>query len=695
MARRLSLASAPRGMAAPLPTDSPRLSGWIVNEFVSREREVRDTLWLLGAIVWVLAPLAGAIPLWTSIAIGALLLWRGILTWNGRRLPPRWLVAALMLAAGTAVFAQFHSIFGKDAGVAYVVLLLGLKLLELKARRDTFVVIFLCLFIMLTSLFDSQSLAQALWLFVGVLWLVTALVRMNLLGREPPLRAKVTLALQITLLALPLTIVVFIFFPRVEGPLWGMPADAYSSAPGLSDSMKPGDMEELVTSDRLAFEVDFDGRIPAANQRYWRGPVLGRYDGTTWRPMPTLGAAQSTPLDLEGDEGSTARYTVTQEPTNRNALYLLDAPVEVPRVHGLTARLKPDLEVALQGPLRERVRFDARSYTRFRYGLNASLLERREWVELPPQRNPHTLEFATRLRHEFPDDRKLIQHVLNYIRTENFEYATKGIPKLGENATDDFLFVTKRGFCEHYASAFVVLMRAADIPARVVTGYQGGDINPISGSMTIRQKDAHAWAEVWLADTGWTRFDPTAAVAPERIMLGSEETLAQTDGIAGTFRGLGTSWVRWIGYNLEVVNNTWNQWVVAYSDDSQKTLFSRLGMPDVDWSTLTIALIAGSALVLAVVGGQVLMKRPRTEPITGLYARLCERAAKLAKGGEPRRPTEGPRDYLARIATHLPESERGQIERGFALYEELRYARRTPSADGLAALRRCIRSLGA
>jgi transglutaminase-like putative cysteine protease len=516
---------------------------------------------------------------------------------------------------------------------------------------------------------------------------------MNLPQREPSLSAKVSLAGRMMLLAGPLTVAIFLFFPRVEGPLWGMPADAYSGRAGLSEVMAPGSFEKLVQSDTLAFEVEFEGAPPAPNQRYWRGPVLGTYDGTTWRPLVPVGQPVFEPLQLEGDEPSAVRYTVTLEPTNRSALYLLDAPADIPRLRGLSANLKPDLEVTLASPVRERVRFDARSYTRYRYGLNAGVLEREEWLELPAGLNPRTHAFAARLRREETDDHKLIQRVLNYIRTENFVYSTTA-PLLGRNAVDEFLFQTRRGFCEHYASAFVVLMRAVDIPARVVTGYQGGDLNPINGYMTIRQKDAHAWAEVWLADTGWTRVDPTAAVAPERILLGSEESLGRQAGFGAAFRGMGGSWMRWARYNFEAINNYWNQWVLAYSDDAQKSMFARLGMPDIDWGTLTIALIASCGLILAAVGGQITLQRRRTEPALLLYARLCARLERLGGKLPARRPDEGPRDYVSRIAPHLEPADRARAEQALALYEQLRYAQAQPSAEGLAALRACIKSLG-
>jgi transglutaminase-like putative cysteine protease len=659
-----------------------------VRRLAAREREVRDTLWLLLAIVWVLIPFAVSLPLWSTLAMVALLAWRTHLTLGGRRLPPRWLVLGLMLAAGIGVYLQYHSIFGKDAGVDYIVLLLGLKLLELKARRDTFVVIFLCSFIMLTSLFDSQSLGTALWLFAGVLWLVTALVRMNLLGGEPSLRAKLKLALQMTLLALPLTAAIFVFFPRVEGPLWGMPADAYARSAGLSDTMSPGSFEKLVQSDALAFTVRFADRMPPPSERYWRGPVLGAFDGTTWRALLNPNALD--PATLEGEPQSLIHYSISLEETNRNALYLLDAPAAAPDVRGHSSLIKSDLEVLVTIPIRQRVHFEADSYTHFHYGLALGPEDRRAWLSVPTGLNPRTREFAEQLRAEAPNDRALVTRALNFIRTQNFVYSTNA-PLLGRNGVDQFLFETRRGFCEHYASAFTVLMRFAGIPARVVTGYLGGSINPVNGDISVRQKDAHAWSEVWLPESGWTRVDPTAAVAPGRI-LDSDDTLGTDSGLAGAFRGIGADSLRWLRNHAEAINTFWNQWIVAYSDDTQKSLFSHLGMPNVDWGALTIALIASCALIVAFLGGQVILRRPRPEPVVALYLRLCE---VIGRRSAPRRPSEGPRDYFARIESALREPERTRAREAFLLYEQLRYTQDPPTAERLSALRACIRSLGA
>lgn len=664
------------------------LSRWI-ERFAMREREVRDTLWLILAILWVLAPFPAILPIWCSLTVAALLIWRSILTCGGRRPPPRAFLLGLMLLAGIAIYLQYRTLFGKDAGVAFVILLLGLKLLELRARRDILVVIFLCLFIMLTNLFESQSIPTAIWLLIGVLLLVTAMLRVNFVGREPSFQTKLRLAIQISAWALPLMVVMFLLFPRVEGPLWGMPADAFARRTGLSDSMSPGSFEHMVQSDETAFEAQFATRIPTPVQRYWRGPVFGFFDGRTWRATSTSDLWEEAP-EIEGDAPSRLAYTITLEPNNRHELYLLDAPAAAPEVPGTHATVRSDLQVTTQGPMRERVRFHAASYTRYRYGVHADAAQLRPWLELPQGYDPRTLEFARRLRADASDPHVLIARVLSFFRTQNFYY-TPDPPALGRNSIDEFLFQTRRGFCEHYAGAFVFLMRALAIPARVVTGYQGGDFNPVNRYLTVRQRDAHAWAEVWIKDEGWVRVDPTAAVAPERIERGSDQVLALDQGYGSFFGRSASGWLTSLRQHFEAVGNGWNQWIISYTGDEQSSLFSGFGIPSVNWQTLTVALITAFCAILAAVAGKVILNRPRRDPIEISYSKLC---ARLQKFGPARQPFEGPDDYRVRILPRLPESHRTLAARAFALYEGLRYA--PPTAlypKTLKEFRACVTAL--
>ncbi len=676
-----------------------------------REREVRDTLWLLLTLAWVISPHVAVLPVWCSVAVALLIGWRAWLTWRGHRLPHRWVPIALASMAGIAVWFQYRTIFGKDAGVAFIVLLLGLKLLEMRARRDIFVVIFLCLFVMLTSLFESQSMAMAGVLVVGLWMLVTALVSVQFAAHEPRWKVKALLSLRLILYALPLMAVLFVFFPRIDGPLWGMPSDAYAAKTGLSDSMSPGSFGRLAESREMAFRASFTSRVPLPSERYWRGPVFGAFDGRTWSPLAESPRRRAPRQTLVTDPSSAVDYTVTLEPSNRPWLFALDIPVVSPAAGPLSTYVRPDLQVVGDRLVRERSMYTARSYTRYRVGAGEDRVRLQDWLELPAGFNPRTHAFAARMQteesrndgggavDEARHNRRLVDRVIRMIGTQGYVY-TLDPPALGRESVDEFLFDTRRGFCEHYASAFVFLMRALDVPARVVTGYQGGEINPVDGYLEVRQRDAHAWAEVWLPDQGWVRVDPTAAVAPDRIERGAAEAFETAQGFAG-FAGRGawlSTLLQRMRFNWDAVGNAWNQWILAYNGDRQSGLLSGLGIERIDWQVLTIALIVAFGALLAGIGALALYGRVRRDPVVTLYEKACAIVARASmragRADAVRKPFEGPRDYLARVEAPLPSAMRERARAAFALYEALRYARpadeaalRARFAASVAALR--------
>ena len=678
-----------------------------------REREVRDTLWLLLTLAWVLSPHALVLPWWCGGAVVVLIAWRAWLTWNGHRLPHRLIPIALTCIAGIAVWLEYRTIFGKDAGVAYVTLLLGLKLLEMRARRDIFVVIFLSLFVMLTSLFESQSMVMAGMLMVGLWMLVTALVSVQFADHEPCWTVKARIASRLVLWALPLMAILFVLFPRIDGPLWGMPSDAYAAKTGLTEVMAPGSFGRLSESREMAFRVRFDGRVPKPAERYWRGPVLGSFDGRAWTPMPLRRNVVSRSISV--DPASAIDYSVTLEPNNRPWLFTLDVPAERPSTP-LVARIRSDLQVVSDNLVRDRTVYSARSYTRYKAGADEDRVRLQDWLELPPGFNPRTHAFAADMQAEemrrdprasTPEDdarhsRRMIERVLTMIRTQAFVYTLEP-PPLGRNSVDEFLFDTRRGYCEHYASAFVFLMRALDVPARVVTGYQGGEINPVDGFLEVRQRDAHAWAEVWIAGDGWVRFDPTAAVAPERIERGAAEAFSEVQGF-GSRDSFIASLLQRTRFNWDAIGNAWNQWILAYNADRQSSLLSGVGIEHIDWQTLTIALVVAFGGVLGGIGALILFRRPRIDPVVRQYEKACAmlaQAATLADGGRTtrsalsRQPAEGHRDYLMRVGGRLSEGLRARAEAAFVLYEQLRYARRDDGNDESALRARFVASVAA
>ena len=680
------MSSLPRTSSSPGGSRNPLLR--IINHLSMREREVRDSLWLLACMLLVCAPLFATLPLWIVAAFLALLLWRTRIAWLGRRLPPRVLLIALLLVTGGAVFLQYHTVVGKDAGVAYLVLLLGLKLMELRARRDVFVVVYLCIFIMLTTLFDNQTMFNAAWLIVDVVFLTTALIRVAFGANDPPLRVKLKLALHMTGFAVPLMVVLFVLFPRVSGPLWGLPSDAFTGMTGLSESMSPGSFSEMAQSNEVAFEVKFKNRIPPAQRRYWRGPVLSYFDGRAWRPGG-FSAEALAQLDIQANPATEVEYTETLEPSNRPWLLLLDAPSSRPIVPGQSVTLRADLQATIDSPVRDRMRFDARGYFEFRYGGNETPARLATFRQVPRNTNPRLLAYATELRAKYPEPKDLVSAVLSQIHNENFYYTTSPPLYPGRNSLDQFFFDSRRGFCEHYASATAVLLRDAGIAARVVTGYLGGEINPVNGFVVLRQRDAHAWVEYWTAADGWTRVDPTAAIASERIDL---ELQPQNDPVqtpAGDFSSSNLSVLRYLQLHMDAIKIAWDQFVVGYSGDDQSGLLSRFGIPQLDWQSLTIGLGVAFSLVLAVIAGQLLVTREKPEPVVRLYQKLCR---ELARIGIVRAASEGPRDLANRAAAKLTGAPREAVLAAFAQYERVRYSKGAAAQPGaLAELKRLVR----
>jgi transglutaminase-like putative cysteine protease len=563
-------------------------------------RESRDTLFLLGVIAWTVLPHVAHLPLWCSLLTAVVLLWRSQLALTNGPLPGRWwLVGVLAIAAGLTLYS-FRTLLGKEPGVTLAVVLMALKTLELRARRDAFVVFFLGFFIVLTHFLYSQSIAVAAAMLVSVWGLLTALVLAHMPVGQPSLRQAATLAGRTALLGAPVMLLLFLLFPRI-GPLWGVPQDGQAST-GLSNTMRMGTMAELAQDDRVAMRLRFDGPAPAPETLYFRGPVLSRFDGIEWRPAPRNPFAPRSPnADLQV-RGPAVDYEVTLEPLRLSTVPMLEATPDAPQIEGYQAYAAADLQWAVERPVFERLRFRARSYVNFRHGPTRSAAGLREFVELPAGFNPRTLAWAAALQHEpqyaRAEPRQLAAAVLAHIRTGGYTY-TLAPGEYGPNGVDEFWLDRKEGFCEHFAAAFVVIMRAMDIPARVVTGYQGADALPVDGYYVVRQAAAHAWAEYWQPGAGWVRADPTAAVAPDRIVR--SRNLAPAPGaVAGALQAMSPRLLEQLRNGWEAFNNRWNQWVLNYSRGQQLDVLKKLGFDAPSWEDLAMLLIVSlSSLALA------------------------------------------------------------------------------------------------
>ena len=651
----------------------------------SAARERRDMLVLLLAVAFVVIPHFEYLVWWATAVLVLLFVWRAFLTVTQRPIPSRLLMFPLLIAASVAVYLQYGTLVGQQAGVTFLLLLMALKLLEMRARRDIFVVIFLSFFILLTQFLNGQEIHVAAMALLAVTALFFVLISVNLDETDLPAGRKFKMVGMTLLKAVPLTAVLFVLFPRISGPLWGTPGDAASGNTGLSNSMSPGTISQLLTSTEIAFRVKFQGIPPSNDKLYWRGPVFGVFDGRRWAPLQRSGDAM-TP-SIQGDARSLLTYTVTLEPNNRDWLFALDAPATLPETSEIRPRMTADMRIVTNDLVRQRTRYEMRSYTTYRFNADASAIERRSWLDLPPTYNPRTRELADEIRTRSGNDADRVRATLEHLRRGSYEY-TLSPPRLGRNSIDEFLFDTRQGYCEHYAAAFVFLMRALDVPARVVTGYQGGELNPVDGFMTIRQSDAHAWSEVWLQGRGWVRVDPTAIVAPMRIDQGAAE-MARQAGMALPGAGSGFTWMRSIRFNWEAVQNSWNQWVLSYSQERQRDLIGLLGLTP-NWESLALVMAVLVTIVLAVMAVFSLRARTERDPLGDAFRLMRER---LDRAGVRTAEHLGPRELYARSKRTLAPVDAKRARKLLSRIERMRYSR---TSEGVAradirALRRAIR----
>jgi transglutaminase-like putative cysteine protease len=666
------------------------LQGWRVR-VNSLPRDTRDTLFLLAVIAWVALMQVAHIPWWCSALTVGVLLWRGRLALRNQPLPGwPWRLGLLLLTLAATAFTH-QTLLGRDAGVTLVVVLLALKTLELRARRDAFVIFFLAFFTLLTHFFYSQSLLTAAGILLALLGLLTALVNAHMPVGRPPLMQSARIAATMTALGLPVMLVLFMLFPRMA-PLWGLPDDGMTGRSGLSNSMRVGEIARLVLDDRVALRLRFEGQPPPQGLLYFRGPVLSDFDGLEWRPTRSgFPASMALPPNLSV-AGEALRYQVTMEPNQRPWLFVLEATPEAPQLPSIEASMTADLQWRTNRPITERVRFDAVSYPQFRHGPLQQAVALQDHIALPPGYNPRTLALATQLRREIGAGPEfapaLVDAVMNKLRTGGYTY-TLDPGVFGANTADEFWFDRREGFCEHIASSFVVLMRGLDIPARIVTGYQGGEFNGVDGYWTVRQRDAHAWAEVWLQDQGWVRVDPTSAVSPGRI--GSLERLQAPEGLfAGAVRGLNPTLAAQLRNVWEAVNNRWDQWVLNYSQSRQLNLLKSLGFSAPSWTDLAYLLIGVVVAVSLAGAAWTLWERQQHDPWLRLLQRTRKRLTTLGLSGHDQLP---PRSLAQRVQQHWGDTPFAQGLSDWLLrLEAQRYARSSPLT--LATLQHEYQQLG-
>ncbi|MSQ66717.1 MAG: DUF3488 domain-containing protein [Gammaproteobacteria bacterium] len=632
--------------------------------------------WVIAVVSLAVAPHAPRLPLALPLCFVAFAGWRMLGAYGRVALPDAanralwWLLQGVAVLTFALIYDHYQGQLGRDAGVALLTTLLGLKLVELRTPRDFYVTCLLTYFLVATNFFFSQAIPTALYL-LGVTVLTTAaLARANTPpGVSGP--ACGWLAVRMVAESVPLMIVCFVIFPRLPGPLWGVPTDSSQAITGLSDEMTIGRIARLGTSDEVAFRVDFDGVRPRARYLYWRGPVLWQTDGRTWRAGPQ---ALSEPPPVIA-RGTRYRYEVSLEAHGQRWLPALDALTSTSAV-GSLGRARELISTQL---VKRPVRYTVESAVDYSI-LEISPADRAAALALPPGAHPKTRALAQSWRTRDPAPGVLIDTALALFAQDPFTY-TLLPPLLKGDPIDGFLFATRAGFCEHFAAAFVVLMRAAGVPARVVTGYQGGEYNSLSDYFLVRQSDAHAWAEVYLAPRGWVRVDPTAAVAPERVSLGIG-SFTERDGALRLLDDKGMAMALWRSTRQlwDSANYQWSRWVLGYDVERQRGLLESLGLQDLSPAALAAWLGGLMSVPLVVLALLVLRSpAPRKTPAGRAYARFCQR---LARVGLVRAPHEGPLEFAERIALTHPDLAL-QTRHIAQLYALVHYGDRGAALHGL------------
>jgi len=617
-------------------------------------------LWLLAALLLLILPHVGRLPVWVTVLLLSCMGWR-VLVFLGRLgFPKKWLKITIVTVALPVTVVQYGADgVGLDTAVCLLILGVVFKLLEMRDRRDILIVIALSYVLAMVGFIYTQTILATLHAIVCFILITATMLSLYRDNARNTFADNGKLAVRLVLQSIPLTIALFVLVPRIS-PLWSMPLPVSSSTSmGVSDEMTPGDISNLGRSSELAFRVSFTGEAPSHEELYWRGLVLDFFDGATWRragaTLQNFQMASRFPTDFRGvPMGEPVSYDVILEPTQQNWVYSL----QLAEISARDMILDRNYSLITENPITQRYRYQVRSYLQHQTDLQLSGIQRARSLQLPEGNlNPRTAALAAQMRSATRSDMDYAVDVLQHFREQPFYY-TLTPSVLGDSSIDEFMFNTREGFCGHYAGSFVYMMREAGIPARVVVGYQGGEYNPFEDYTLVYQYNAHAWAEVWIEGEGWVRFDPTAAVAPERITLGVESFFQNQPGFMedarfSMMRFRDTQWLNNLRLRLDSLDYAWNRWVVSYDEDMQMQLLD-------DWfgdnapQSLLIALGSTIALFFLLAGWFLLRhgRRSGHDPATRLYLSLLK---ELAQRGVPRQRGEGPGDYCQRVARERPE----------------------------------------
>lgn len=658
-------------------------------------------IWILLSVAVVLVPQSVRMPAWISVVAVICIVWR-ILIFRGKlNYPSRWMRVLIVLFTLVVSISQMRSIgIGLDSAAALLALGFVFKLIEMKQKRDIYVVISLCFVMTMVAFLYSQSILATVYSLAAVLVILGALIALNRSINVSDNWGTSKMAGKMLLQAMPLAIVLFYVFPRIA-PLWAVPIQSSGASTGVSDEMSPGDISSLGRSGDLAFRVQFENTdAPAHELLYWRGLVLTDFDGETWRRESSRSAFSIASARSDQQLQWDGRMSRAGVPVDYNII--LEA-TQKPWVYGLhlAETINDELfqsrnfELFNNGLVTQRLSYDLRSY--LQNNTDSVLLDRvrRQTLELPDDGNSQSREFARQLRSSVESDRDYVMAVLNHFRQNEYFY-TLNPALLGNNRIDDFLFETREGFCEHYSSTFAYLMRAAGIPSRVVIGYQGAELNPFENYLMVYQYNAHAWNEVWLEGEGWVRFDPTGAVSPDRVRLGVEAALRDDPAFLeeSLFSSSGLSSINWINslrLRMDALEYEWNKRVVNYDEDVQFELFEKIFGQVTEQKILFLLFGLASVVVLGV-AFSVIRFEPKSKrgPIISLYKKMSKDLEKLGLG---RMKGEGPIAYRDRVIAARP-GLRDIMMQVTRLYVDISYQHRQVEESEILSQAKQIKAYG-
>ncbi len=606
------------------------------------------------------------LPVWVSLLVIFALAWRSLENLGYLKSVSKWLLIPMVLFGGIGVFAEYWTIVGRDAGLALLTVMTSFKILESRNHRDLLILIFLCYFLIATHLLFSQSILTAVLMVATLVVITTTLVTLNQRDSRVSIKTRLIDSSRLIAMSVPIMLVLFVLVPRIPGPLWGISNEQRGGITGLSDSMSPGKISNLIRSNEVAFRVDFLSDVPAQHQLYWRGPVMATFTGQRWYK---LRRNRIDRLNIKSVEPPT-KYTVTLEPNGEHWLLALDIPTQLVK----DSLINADYQLISLKPINDLKRYTLESRLNSSIGLEEDLEYLNLTSQYPPDSNPQTIKLGRQLALRYKNKSEIIEHVLRMFNEEEYTYTLKP-PFLRNNVVDRFLFETKRGFCEHFAGSFALLMRTAGIPARIVTGYQGGEYNQVGNYLIVRQSDAHAWTEVWLQNKGWVRVDPTAAVSPSRIEQGIDNALADE---RSSFRIKNKNPLFGnLLYSWDSLQHSWNDWVINYDQSKQRSFLKDLDIGIENAGDMIIAMVF---LLSSVTGSYWLFSWYRERPCRPerheiLFRRFLR---KMSSIGFDKKMAEDNRHFLLRIA----ESDIEQYERialVINLYNRIKYGRITDS----------------